>query len=470
MTLAQHFERIISEPASLALAIGLMLVSGLLVYTRKRLRQTMAEVEQQRQRLSERDNQTRQLEQELTVSDSQLDASREQAQALQVSLEDLRQRLSQAREHNARLETERVQMSERHREQLALIEDSRERLKTEFRQLAGQIFEERQRNWQAQSREGLENLLQPFREQVDQFRRRVEDLSGQQSRDSISLKSQIEQLANLNARLGDEAAGLARALKGDQKSQGGWGELMLETVLERSGLRRDIEYRREVSIDGDKGRQRPDAVIYLPEDRHLVIDAKVSLTAWTRVVNAEDEVERETAMAAHLQSLRSHVRGLAARDYPALPGLNTPDFVFLFIPVEPAFAAAFERDPSLFQEAFDRHVVVVTPTTLLASLRTVSGLWSMERQNENARIIVSRAERLLAKFSGFVSSIEDVGKHLDRARDSHQQAMNRLSQGQGSLVAQAMELERLGARMKKPLPDELRRNAEGNGLAGPDQE
>ncbi|ALM54800.1 recombinase RmuC [Halomonas huangheensis] len=460
----------VSEPLSLALAVGLLLMAGALLFTYKRLRHALTEVEQQRSLARDRETLTRQLEQELTVSDSQLDASREQAQALQSSLEELRQRLGDAREHNARLETERSQLSERHREQLALIEESRERLKSEFRQLAGQIFEERQQNWQAQSREGIESLLQPFREQVDHFRRRVEELSGQQSRDSISLKSQIEQLANLNARLGDEAAGLARALKGDQKAQGGWGELMLETVLERSGLRRDIEYRREVSIDGDSGRQRPDAVIYLPEDRHLIIDAKVSLTAWTRVVNAEDDVERETAMAAHLQSLRSHIRGLAARDYPALPGLNSPDFVFLFIPVEPAFAAAFERDPSLFQEAFDRQVVVVTPTTLLASLRTVSGLWSMERQNENARIIVARAERLLAKFSGFVTSIEDVGKHLERARDSHHQAMNRLSRGQGSLVAQAMELERLGARMKKPLPDELRRNAEDNGLTGPDQD
>ncbi|ERL52102.1 DNA recombination protein RmuC [Halomonas huangheensis] len=470
MTPLQYVERIVSEPLSLALAVGLLLMAGALLFTYKRLRHALTEVEQQRSLARDRETLTRQLEQELTVSDSQLDASREQAQALQSSLEELRQRLGDAREHNARLETERSQLSERHREQLALIEESRERLKSEFRQLAGQIFEERQQNWQAQSREGIESLLQPFREQVDHFRRRVEELSGQQSRDSISLKSQIEQLANLNARLGDEAAGLARALKGDQKAQGGWGELMLETVLERSGLRRDIEYRREVSIDGDSGRQRPDAVIYLPEDRHLIIDAKVSLTAWTRVVNAEDDVERETAMAAHLQSLRSHIRGLAARDYPALPGLNSPDFVFLFIPVEPAFAAAFERDPSLFQEAFDRQVVVVTPTTLLASLRTVSGLWSMERQNENARIIVARAERLLAKFSGFVTSIEDVGKHLERARDSHHQAMNRLSRGQGSLVAQAMELERLGARMKKPLPDELRRNAEDNGLTGPDQD
>ncbi|MEE3216047.1 MAG: DNA recombination protein RmuC, partial [Pseudomonadota bacterium] len=388
--------------------------------------------------LEERQQASRQLEQELAISDAQLDASREQLETLRRERDSLREHMAEVREHNARLETEREQMTARHREQMALVEQARDNLKQEFHQLAGQVFEERQQAYQAQSREGMESLLKPFREQVDQFRRRVEELTGQHSREAVSLKSQIEQLASLNARLGEEAAGLARALKGDQKAQGGWGELMLETVLERSGLRRDIEYRREVSMNGEQGRQRPDAIIYLPEDRHLIIDAKVSLTAWTRVVNADDEAEREAAMSAHLTSLRSHIRGLAAKDYPALPGLHSPDFVFLFVPVEPAFAAAFERDPSLFQEAFDRQVVVVTPTTLLASLRTVAGLWSMERQNENARIIVSRAERLLGKFSGFVESLDDVGKHLERASNSHQQAMNRLSRGQGSLVAQAV--------------------------------
>lgn len=435
----------------------------------QRRRQDQA-LEQLTQRLEERQQASRQLEQELAISDAQLDASREQLETLRRERDSLREHMAEVREHNARLETEREQMTARHREQMALVEQARDNLKQEFHQLAGQVFEERQQAYQAQSREGMESLLKPFREQVDQFRRRVEELTGQHSREAVSLKSQIEQLASLNARLGEEAAGLARALKGDQKAQGGWGELMLETVLERSGLRRDIEYRREVSMNGEQGRQRPDAIIYLPEDRHLIIDAKVSLTAWTRVVNADDEAEREAAMSAHLTSLRSHIRGLAAKDYPALPGLHSPDFVFLFVPVEPAFAAAFERDPSLFQEAFDRQVVVVTPTTLLASLRTVAGLWSMERQNENARIIVSRAERLLGKFSGFVESLDDVGKHLERASNSHQQAMNRLSRGQGSLVAQAVELERLGARMKKPLPQELKRAAEASStLTGTDE-
>ncbi|MGQ7248787.1 DNA recombination protein RmuC [Halomonas sp. V046] len=464
-------QRLMGDPVLTALVLGMafavILGFGAAFALGARARRLAGRLDAARQaldageeRFRRRDEAAHRLEQELAASDAQLDASREQIGALDAALDQAREGLSGLRERSARLETERDQMAVRHREQLALLEEARERLKSEFHQLAGQVFDERQQAYQVQSREGLETLLKPFREQVDQFRRRVEDLTGQHSRDAVTLKAQIDQLAGLNARLGEEAAGLARALKGDQKTQGNWGELMLETVLERSGLRRDVEYRREVSMNGEHGRQRPDAIIYLPESRHLIVDAKVSLSAWTRVVNAADDDEREAAMGAHLQSLRNHVRGLSAKDYPSLPGLHSPDFVFLFVPVEPAFAAAFERDPTLFQEAFDRQVVVVTPTTLLASLRTVAGLWSMERQNENARLITARAERLLAKFSGFVESLDDVGKHLDRARESHHRAMNRLSQGQGSLVAQAVELERLGARMKKPLPDELRHAAE----------
>ncbi|GEK73236.1 MULTISPECIES: DNA recombination protein RmuC [Halomonas] len=452
----------------IALGALALLAVGWGIAQRRRLAETCRERDEARRELSEtrdelaeRRNAAARLEQELTQSDAQLDGCRERLESLEAELGEARDRLAEQRERSARLEAEREQTALRHREQLALLEEARERLKDEFHQLAGKVFEERQQAYSAQSRESLEALLQPFREQVEQFRQRVETLHGQEQRERGSLKAQLDQLAGLNARLGDEAATLARALKGDQKAQGNWGELILETVLERSGLRRDVEYRREVSIDGEAGRQRPDAVIYLPESRHLIVDAKVSLVAWNRVVNAEGEAEREAAMGDHLRSLRAHVRGLAAKDYPALPGLHSPDFVFLFVAVEPAFAAAFERDPTLFQEAFDRQVVMVTPTTLLASLRTVAGLWSLERQNENARLIGERAERLLTKFSGLVESLQEVGRHLERAGDSHRRAVNRLSEGQGSLVAQARELERLGVRMKKPLPDELVRAAEG---------
>lgn len=407
------------------------------------------------QRLTEVEAQYRRQEQELALSDAQLDGVRQQLAEREAQLADTGERLATLRERNARLETERDQQRQHFAEQLRLVEESRERLKQEFSALAGRIFEDRQQAFTAQSRESLEALLKPFREQVGQFQRRVEELHGEEVRERSSLKTQLEHLAGLNRQMSEEAASLARALKGDKKMQGNWGELMLETVLERSGLRRDIEYRREVSIQGEDGRQRPDAVIYLPDHKHLIVDAKVSLNAWVSYVNAEGEDERAMALKSHVQALRQHIDGLAERDYARLPGLKSPDFVFLFVPVEPAFAAALEHDPSLFQAAFSRHVIVVTPTTLLASLRTVASLWSLERQNDNARLIAERAERLLTKFRGFVDSLEDVGRHLERAQGSYQQAMGRLSSGQGSLVAQAVSLERLGVRMKRPLPAHL---------------
>lgn len=437
--------------------VGVAMVAGVwLVQARRQARRHAA----LRQRLDTAEAQCRQQEQELIHSDAQLDGVREQLTEREAQLASLNERLAALRERSARLEVERDQQSAHHAEKLALLEEARERLKQDFEALAGRIFEQRQQTFASQSRESLEALLKPFREQVGTFQRRVEELHGQDSRERTTLKTQIDQLAGLNRQMSEEAANLAKALKGDKKMQGNWGEMVLETVLERSGLRRDIEYRREVSIQGENGRQRPDAVVYLPDDKHLIVDAKVSLNAYVAYVNAEEETARAVALKAHIQAVRSHIDTLTQREYASLPGLNSPDFVFLFMPVEPAFAVAFEHDDTLFQDAFARHVIVVTPTTLLASLRTVASLWSLERQNENARLIAERAGRLLDKFSGFVDSLEDIGRQLDRAQGSYQQAMNRLKTGQGNLVGQAVELERLGVRMKKSLSDQTRRDAE----------
>nr|WP_297460849.1 DNA recombination protein RmuC [uncultured Halomonas sp.] len=448
-------------PALLSVLVGVLvgaaMVAGVWLVQARRQAQRLAAL---RQRLDTAEAQCRRQEQELIHSDAQLDGVREQLTEREAQLASLNERLAALRERSARLEVERDQQSVHHAEKLALLEEARERLKQDFEALAGRIFEQRQQTFASQSRESLEALLKPFREQVGTFQRRVEELHGQDSRERTTLKTQIDQLAGLNRQMSEEAANLAKALKGDKKMQGNWGEMVLETVLERSGLRRDIEYRREVSIQGESGRQRPDAVVYLPDDKHLIIDAKVSLNAYVAYVNAEEETARAVALKTHIQAVRSHIDTLTQREYASLPGLNSPDFVFLFMPVEPAFALAFEHDDTLFQDAFARHVIVVTPTTLLASLRTVASLWSLERQNENARLIAERAGRLLDKFSGFVDSLEDIGRQLDRAQGSYRQAMNRLKTGQGNLVGQAVELERLGVRMKKSLSDQTRRDAE----------
>jgi len=441
-----------------------LVVGGLVAWiSRRRFGAERATLEA---RLQNSEAQCRQREQELAQSDAQQDDLRERQAELQRQLagreqqiETLTERLADIREQYGRLETRFEQQQNQHAEQLQLLEQAKARLGHEFESLAGRIFDERSRAYSAQSRDSLEALLKPFREQVAGFRQRLEEIHGQELRERTTLKVQIDQLATLNRQITEEAANLTRALKGDKKMQGNWGEVMLESVLERSGLRRDIEYRREVSIDGEQGRQRPDAVIYLPDDKHLIVDAKVSLNAYVRYVNAEDDDERERALRAHVQAVRAHIDALAGRDYPRLPGLRSPDFVFLFMPVEPAFAVAFQHDETLFQDAFARDIVVVTPTTLLASLRTVASLWNLERQNENARHIADRAGKLLDKFQGFVSSLEDVGRHLGRAQGSFDQAMGRLSTGQGSLIGQALALNKLGVRMKRELPAHLIRNA-----------
>ncbi|GHB32495.1 DNA recombination protein RmuC [Salinicola rhizosphaerae] len=453
-------------PGAVGLALA-MVVAGLALVLIWQRRVMGVERVRLRTALEESESQRRRLEQELAQSDTQQDELREQQTELkrqlsarETQLETLNERVATLREQYGRLETRHEHQQSQHAEQLQLLEQAKTRLGHEFEALAGRIFDERNRAYSAQSRDSLEALLKPFREQVSGFRERLEEIHGQELRERTTLKVQIDQLASLNRQITEEAANLTRALKGDKKMQGNWGEVMLESVLERSGLRRDIEYRREVSIEGDSGRQRPDAVIYLPDDKHLIVDAKVSLNAYVRYVNAEDDTEREQALRAHVQAVRAHIDSLSGKDYPHLPGLRSPDFVFLFMPVEPAFAVAFQHDETLFQDAFSRDIVVVTPTTLLASLRTVASLWNLERQNENARHIADRAGKLLDKFQGFVSSLEDVGRHIGRAQGSFDQAMARLSNGQGSLVSQALALEKLGVRMKRELPAHLRREAE----------
>ncbi|WP_106476191.1 DNA recombination protein RmuC [Phytohalomonas tamaricis] len=416
--------------------------------------------QQLEQRYEQQQSARVEVERMLAERDVLLERERQHSgeQARQLSERDRQfQRLSDELQHwQARcveLETIRDKDSAHHAERLALLEAARGQLKTEFEHLAGRIFDERNRTFTQQSQHNLEALLQPFREQVGQFRERVEALHGEEMRERTRLSAQLEQLAGLNRQMSEDAANLTRALKGDTKMQGNWGELILEKVLERSGLRKNIEYRREVALEGEQGRGRPDAIIYLPEGRHLIVDAKVSLVAYSEFVNASEDDVRERALKAHLRSVRNHVDTLSAKDYPRLNGLSAPDLVFMFMPIEPAFAVAFEHDDHLFHHAFARHIVIVTPTTLLASLRTVASLWRIEQQNDNARAITERAEKLLDKFHGFVTSMEEVGTHLERATGSHRQAMNRLCTGQGSLVSQARTLNELGIRMKKQLPE-----------------
>jgi DNA recombination protein RmuC len=361
------------------------------------------------------------------------------------------------REQEVTLEKERRATTEK----LELLERNRDALKQEFENLANKIFEQKSERFSQQTRTSLDTLLNPFRDQLQDFRKRVEDVYTSETRDRQALRSEIKSLQELNKQITEEASNLTRALKGDKKIQGNWGEVILERVLERSGLRKGIEYDTQGSYrDDNNNLLRPDVVVHLPDSRNLVVDSKVSLIAYQQFATEEDDTARAEALKQHIEAVRSHIRGLSEKDYSQLHGLHSPDFVFLFMPIEPAFVAAFQQDENLFAEAFERKIIVVTPSTLLATLRTVENIWRYERQSQNARLIADRASAVYDKLRVFVEAMEKLGGQLHTAQGTYDNAMNTLTRGRGNLISQANRFVELGVRVKKELPKGILDQAE----------
>lgn len=381
----------------------------------------------------------------------------EQAQRLDDLVGELGDARVMMREYEVTLAAERRATSEK----VSLLERNRDALKQEFENLANRIFDQKSERFAQQNRTSLDSLLNPFRDQLQDFRKRVEDVYTSETRDRQALRSEIKSLQDLNRQITEEAANLARALKGDKKIQGNWGELILERVLERSGLRKGVEYDTQGSYrDSDNQLLRPDVVVHLPDNRHLVVDSKVSLVAYQQWVNEEDDAVRAERLREHVEAVRTHIRTLSEKDYSQLNGLHSPDFVLLFMPIEPAFVAAFQQDENLFAEAFERKIIVVTPTTLLATLRTIENIWRYERQSQNARRIADRAGAVYDKLRVFVESMEKLGAQLHTAQGSYEAAMNTLTRGRGNLVSQANRFVELGVRVKKELPRGILEQAE----------
>ncbi len=355
----------------------------------------------------------------------------------------------------AALQAELREQQEGHQQRLNDLQDSRNELRAQFAELAGKIFDEREQRFAQTSQEQLGQLLNPLKERIQSFEKRVEESYQNEARERFSLAKELERLQQLNLRLSDEATNLTQALKG-QKTQGNWGELILERVLEHAGLEKGREYQTQVSLKGPEGeRFQPDVLIMLPGDKQVVVDAKVSLTAYQQFVGAADEVIGQAALKQHVQSLRNHVKGLSGKDYKRLEGLHSLDFVLLFVPIEAAFAAALQAEPNLFQEAFDRHIVIVSPTTLLATLRVIDSLWKQERQSQNAREIAERAGWLYDKFVLFIQDLDEVGNRLQQLDKAYAAARNKLTEGRGNLVSRSEQLRLLGARASKSLPSDL---------------
>ncbi|WP_162935044.1 DNA recombination protein RmuC [Pseudomonas cavernae] len=382
-------------------------------------------------------------------------ASREAAQGWSAEREQKEAELRRLSAAHAGLAAELREQQDSHQQRLNDLQGSRDELRAQFAELAGKIFDEREQRFAETSQQRLGQLLDPLKERIQLFEKRVEESYQQEARERFSLAKELERLQQLNQRLGDEATNLTRALKG-QKTQGNWGELVLERVLEHAGLEKGREYQTQVSLKGGDGeRFQPDVLIQLPGDKQVVVDAKVSLTAYQQLIAAEDEQVRQLALKQHVLSLRSHLKGLSVKDYQRLEGLHSLDFVLLFVPIEAAFAAALQADPGLFQEAYDQHIVIVSPTTLLATLRVIDSLWRQERQSQNAREIAERAGALYDKFVAFIQDLDEVGSRLQQLDKAYAAARNKLSDGRGNIVGRVENLKLLGARASKSLPVEL---------------
>jgi len=355
----------------------------------------------------------------------------------------------------AALQAELREQQDSHQQRLTDLQGSRDELRAQFAELAGKIFDEREQRFAETSQQRLGQLLDPLKERIQSFEKRVEESYQQEARERFSLGKELERLQQLNQRLSDEATNLTQALKG-QKTQGNWGELILERVLEHAGLEKGREYQTQVSLKGPDGeRFQPDVLIMLPGDKQVVVDSKVSLTAYQQYISADDPAVAQTALKQHVLSLRNHVKGLSGKDYNRLEGLHSLDFVLLFVPIEAAFSAALQAEPNLFQEAFDRQIVIVSPTTLLATLRVIDSLWKQERQSQNAREIAERAGWLYDKFVLFIQDLDEVGNRLQQLDKAYSAARNKLTDGRGNLVSRTEQLKLLGARASKSLPADL---------------
>ncbi|HEY5653923.1 MAG TPA: DNA recombination protein RmuC, partial [Pontiella sp.] len=373
----------------------------------------------------------------------------------QGKLEMLVQEKAELKEACVRLETERDANQKHFDEKLQLLNESREQLKKEFENLANEILDQKGRAFKEMNQESIGNLLSPLKNDVAAFRERLEKIHESDSKDRIALKTELKHLQELNKEITEQAEELTNALKGQKKVQGNWGELILENVLDSSGLRPGMDYEREFSVSTEEGRQRPDAVVFLPHGQHLIIDAKTSLVAYTQYVNAEDEVVRQAALKEHAKAVEDRITELANRDYYKLSGLNSPEVVIMFIPIESAYVEALKFNDTLFQQAIERNVLVATPTTLLTSLNIVRQLWRFEDQNKHTAELAKRAERFHSKLCTFLESMQKVGRQMDTAKETYDKALRQFHEGPGNLIKQASEFKELGVSVQKELPSDL---------------
>jgi len=374
----------------------------------------------------------------------------------------LNQELIAEKNRMAKAEESFKAQRERLAEQEKTIQEIQQKFQKEFENIAEKLLKEKSKEFVDVNRTNLDIILNPLKENLKAFEDKVDKVYNMEAAERNTMKGVITQLMELNQQISDEAKNLTKALKGDNKKQGNWGEVILERVLERSGLVKDQEYRLQASLIGaDGSRLQPDVVIDLPDEKHLIIDSKVSLIAYERLVNCETEDERKLFSKAHVESIRSHVQGLSSKNYHDLYQINSPDFVLLFIPIESSFSFAVQIDSELFSDAWDKRVVIVSPSTLLATLRTIASIWKQERQNRNVLEIARLSGAMYDKFVGFVTDMESIGKNIKQSQGAYDNAISKLTEGNGNLTKTAEKIKNLGAKANKQL-DQKYIEVEGN--------
>lgn len=436
----------------IALAIGIFIGKALFSANSKsekasleeKINGLLAQIEQLKQQFQTERNQ---WENQLRQSTTEKESIRTEKDALAIQL--------------SKKEVDFDNLLERNREQKQEVEQLQEKFTKEFENLANKILEEKTTKFTEQNKENLKTILSPLQDKIQLFEKKVEDTHKESIDYHAALRQQIVGLKEMNAQMSKETLNLTKALKGDSKMQGNWGELVLERVLEKSGLEKGREYEVQQSFVTEEGnRVQPDVVINLPDGKKMIVDSKVTLTAYERYVNEEDDSLKEQYLKEHVISLKRHVEQLGEKNYQDLYKIESPDFVLLFVPIEPAFALALNEDATLYNKAFEKNIVIVTPSTLLATLRTIDSMWTNQKQQENAYEIARQAGALYDKFEGFVSDLIKIGKRMDEAKSEYGNAMNKLVEGKGNLITSVEKLKKMGAKAKKSLPESIISRAE----------
>ncbi|HIP21176.1 MAG TPA: DNA recombination protein RmuC [Sulfurimonas sp.] len=337
-------------------------------------------------------------------------------------------------------------------QKLNVLQGAKDELSNEFKALANKIFEDKSKQFSSASKEQLELLLKPFREQITNFSTQAKEQFLTHSKETYLLKDELLRLKQMNSQLSNDAINLTKALKGENKTQGNWGEIVLENILEQSGLRLGREYELQATLKSQEGKNfRPDVIIHMPQERDIIIDSKVSLVAYERFMSAEEESMKLQALKEHILSIKGHVKALSEKKYEKLEGVNSLDFVLLFMPIEGAFLLALEEDGEFFKNAYEQNILVVSPSTLLVTLRTIEHIWRTQHQEEHALKIAAEAEAMYDKLVGFVEELQKVGIHLDKAQGAYETSMNRLKTGRGNVIKRAENIVKLGLKPKKKL-------------------